>query len=101
MKKRIITEKLMADFELELKSDEKSGNTIEKYLRDVRCFERFAGESTIDKALALEYKAHLEKGYALASANSMLAAINSFFKFVGYHCRRYCLPCCTLYQCFR
>ncbi len=85
MKKRIITEKLITDFELELRNDEKSGNTIEKYLRDVGCFAAFAGERTIDKALVLEYKAQLEKGYALASANSMLAAINSFFKFVGWY----------------
>ncbi len=35
MKKRIITEKLIADFELELRNDEKSGNTTQKYLRDV------------------------------------------------------------------
>lgn len=85
MKKRIITEKLITDFELELKNDEKSDNTIEKYLRDVRCFTTFAGNHTIDKPLVLEYKAQLEKDYALTSANSMLAAINSFFKFVGWY----------------
>ncbi len=85
MKKRIITEKLIKDFELELRNDEKSGNTIEKYLRDVGCFATFARERTIDKALVLEYKVQLEREYALASANSMLAAINSFFKFVGWY----------------
>ncbi len=85
MKKRFITEKLIADFEVELRNDEKSDNTIEKYLRDVGCFSTFAGEGIIDKALVLEYKAQIEKEYALASANSMLAAINSFFKFVGWY----------------
>ncbi len=85
MKKRFITSKMITDFEVELRNDEKSNNTIEKYLRDVGGFATFAGKSTIDKALVLEYKAHLEKGYALASANSMLAAINSFFKFVGWY----------------
>ncbi len=85
MKKRIITEKLIADFEIELRNDEKSGNTIEKYLRDVRCFADFINGNVIDKASVLEYKAQLEKEYALASANSMLAAINSFFKFVGWY----------------
>ncbi len=85
MKKRFITSKMITDFETELRNDEKSSNTIEKYLRDVRCFATFAGESTIDKALVLEYKAQLEKEYALASVNSMLAAINSFFKFVGWY----------------
>ncbi len=85
MKKRFITSKMITDFETELRNDEKSSNTIEKYLRDVRCFATFTGEGAIDKALVLEYKAQLEKGYALASANSMLAAINSFFKFVGWY----------------
>ncbi len=85
MKKRIITEKLIADFELELRNDEKSNNTIEKYLRDVRCFATFAGGCTVDKTLVLEYKAQLEKDYALSSANSILAAMNSFFKFVGWY----------------
>ncbi len=84
MKKRFITEKMIKNFEVELKNDEKSNNTIEKYLRDVRCFTEFANDRYIDKALVLEYKAQLEKDYALASANSMLAAINSFFKFVGW-----------------
>ena len=85
MKKRFITSKMITDFELELRNDEKSNNTIEKYLRDVGCFSIFAGGCTVDKALVLEYKAQLEKEYALASANSMLAAINSFFKFVGWY----------------
>ncbi len=85
MKKRLITGKLMADFELELRNDEKSGNTIEKYLRDIRCFSEFSNGRIVEKALVLEYKAYLEKEYSLASANSMLAAINSFFKFVGWY----------------
>ncbi len=85
MKKRFITSKMITNFEVELRNDEKSENTIEKYLRDVRCFAMFVGESTIDKSLVLEYKAQLEKNYALASANSMLAAINSLFKFVGWY----------------
>ncbi len=85
MKKRIITEKMIADFELELRNDEKSNNTIEKYLRDVRYFSQFTNDRCVDKTLVLEYKTQLEKGYALASANSMLAAINSFFKFVGWY----------------
>ncbi len=85
MKKRFITEKMIKNFEVELKNDEKSGNTIEKYLRDVGSFAEFANDRCVDKILVLEYKTQLEKEYALASANSMLAAINSFFKFVGWY----------------
>ncbi len=85
MKKRIITEKLIADFEVELRNDEKSSNTTQKYLRDVCCFSEFVNGRFVEKALVLEYKVYLEKEYALASANSMLAAINSFLKFVGWY----------------
>ncbi len=84
MKRRTITSKLLADFKASLYSDEKSTNTTEKYMRDVRMFAKFAEERSIDKPLVLEYKASLEKGYALTSANSMLAAVNSFFKFAGW-----------------
>ncbi len=85
MKKRFITSKMITDFEIELRNDEKSGNTIEKYLRDVRCFTGYVNGRIVEKALMLEYKTYLETEYALASANSMLAAINSFFKFVGWY----------------
>lgn len=85
MRKRIIAEKKITDFENQLRNDEKSDNTIEKYLRDIRCFSEFANGRIIEKALVLEYKAYLEREYALTSANSMLAAINSFFKFVGWY----------------
>jgi len=38
MKKRTITEKTIEDFRDHLHNEEKSGVTIEKYLRDVRAF---------------------------------------------------------------
>ena len=67
-----------------LKEDEKSKHTVEKYMRDVRCFQCFAEERGIDKVLTIEYKAFLEKEYATVSANSMIAALNSFLRFVGW-----------------
>lgn len=53
-------------------------------MRDTRCFAKFVDEQTIDKAMVLQYKSELVKEYAIASANSMLAAINTFFKFAGW-----------------
>ncbi len=85
MKRKIITSRFIKDFEIELRNDEKSDNTIEKYIRDVRAFETFANDNEITKTLVLEYKSRLEQKYELTSANSMLAAINSFFKFVGWY----------------
>ncbi len=85
MKKRIFLEKMITDFESKLRNDEKGEKTIEKYLRDIRCISEFANGRIVDKELVLEYKVYLGKEYALASANSMLAAINSFLKFVGWY----------------
>lgn len=84
MNKRIITAELLQSFEKMLINEERSSNTIEKYLRDIRCFADFINSMIIDKCLVLEYKAYLEHGFALTSANSMIAALNTFLKFAGW-----------------
>lgn len=84
MEQRKITKQMIAEFESELRNDEKSELTVEKYLRDVRRFIAFSSGKQIDKSLVLTYKAELEKEYAVASANSMIASINAFFRFAGW-----------------
>ncbi len=66
-----------------LYENEKSELTIEKYIRDIRKFEEFAKGRDLNKQLMLEYKASLEISYSLKSANSMIAALNSYLKFIG------------------
>lgn len=85
MEERAIEIKKMQAFELHLREEEKSAATVEKYMRDVRCFAEFAGESELSKQTVLEYKTRLGATYAVASANSMIAALNSFFRFCGWH----------------
>lgn len=85
---RIITNSLLGDFECYLRADEKSDNTIEKYLRDVRTFYAFTEDQTIAKTLVLEFKASLVKKYEITSANSMIAAVNTFLRFMGW------IDCC-------
>ena len=77
-----ITELLPA-FRVSLLEGEKSPATIEKYLRDVRRFAAFVGERAVDRQLVLEYKAAIAGEYAVSSANSMLASLGAFFRFVG------------------
>ena len=84
MGKNIQFDKII-EFELYLKNEEKSIATIEKYIRDVKCFAKFAGNSDISKQTILEYKKKLGESYAPASANSMIAALNSFLRFCGWH----------------
>lgn len=81
---RIIKNSMIGNFESHLRSDEKSENTIEKYLRDVKAFWEFAGEVEVSKAVVMEFKASLAQNYEVTSANSMIAAVNAFLRFVGW-----------------
>ncbi len=64
--------------------EEKSDNTIEKYLRDIHAFWKYVGEQIVTKELAIKYKENLlSDEYAVRSINSMIASLNSFFIFVG------------------
>ena len=72
-----------------LATEERSPGTIEKYLRDVRAFARWLDGAPVTKELATRWKEHLRsQGYAPATINSMLAAINGLFHFLGWdECR--------------
>lgn len=72
-------------FENFLRIEEKSKATVEKYLRDVRAFFDYTRKKQVDKSVVLSYKTLLKEKYAVASANSMLAALNAFFRFIGEH----------------
>ena len=85
MKKRTITNQTIKSFERHLIENEKAEATIQKYMRDVRCFADYCGEQLLSKTLILNYKAMLEQSYVIRSANSMLAALNAFFRFNGWH----------------
>ena len=77
--------KLILEFEKYLRQEEKSNITIEKYLRDVEKFSKFAGGKEVTKEIVIEYKKSLiESGYATRSINSMLASLNSFLTYAGY-----------------
>lgn len=81
---RTITNSMIGDFESYLRSDEKSDNTVEKYLRDVRAFAVFAESREISKSVVMEFKASLVEQYEITSANSMIAAMNAFLRFMGW-----------------
>ena len=81
---RIITDSIIGDFEYHLRLDEKSENTVEKYLRDVRAFFKFADARQICKSVVMEFKSSLIRSYKVTSANSMIAAVNAFLRFMGW-----------------
>ncbi len=85
MNERIITSKIIKDFKLYLYEEERSDNTIEKYMRDVRFFCEWLQNRSIDKSVVIEYKKELCKRYAVKSVNSMLSSVNAFFVFMGWY----------------
>ena len=85
MKGRILTETQIAAFAVYLKSEEKSENTVEKYIRDVRAFANYMGDIEVTKEKVIAYKNKLlSENYAVRSINSMLASINGLFSFLGW-----------------
>ena len=85
MKKRIVTNNTIQDFRIFLYENERSDNTIEKYMRDIRFFREWLQNRCIDKSVAIEYKKELCGKYAVKSVNSMLSSINAFFVFMGWY----------------
>lgn len=88
-KTQFLSEIHVSAFSLHMQKEEKSPITIQKYLRDIRIFREFIGEQPVTKERTVAYKQHLmDRGYAAASVNSMLAAVNSLMQFLGwYDCR--------------
>ena len=85
MKGHYLTNKEIEKFRNYLREEEKSVNTMEKYIRDVTAFSAFC-DGTITKDTVIAYKQNLiDSGYAVRSINSMLASINSLFSFLGWY----------------
>ncbi len=81
----ILNVEKMKEFEMHLLDEERSVKTVEKYLHDLRVLYAFTEGKALTKAKILEYKKRLLDSYAVTSANSMLAAINAFFRFCGWY----------------
>lgn len=81
---KIITNEIIKKFEQYLYAEERSENTIAKYLRDVRKFYDYVGDKALEKVDVLAYKKNLCEHYAPKSVNSMLSSINSLFLFMQW-----------------
>lgn len=88
MEKTRIEERDIERYGQYLIEQEKSPNTVKKYLRDIKAFAAFAGikEGTaakVTKQTVIDYKQRLTEKYTAASTNSMLTAVNVFLKYCG------------------
>lgn len=70
-------------FEDFLRWEEKSPATIEKYLRDVRCFCGGLADREITKEKVMEHKRDLTERFQAVTVNSHLTAVNRFLVFLG------------------
>ncbi len=84
MKIKRINSAVINRFEKHLIDEEKSKNTVDKYIRDVKMFSAYVGERDLSKEIAIDYKHYLQdNGYAVCSINSIIASINSLFIFIN------------------
>lgn len=82
---RSLNEEQLQAFGRYLRQKERAGGTVEKYLRDLRAFSRWLEGGPIAEESAAAWKEHLLKaGYAPTTINSMLAALQAFFRFMGW-----------------
>ena len=82
---RIITREIVSDFEKHLMTEEKALATLEKYIRDVRAFCNWLRGKNVDKQEILNYKEELCEKYSVASVNSIISALNTFFAFCDWN----------------
>lgn len=88
MEKRQLTVDHITAYGQYLRTEERSSGTIEKYLREIRAFNRWLGDRPITKECLHEWKEYLQENhYAPATINSMLAPLNSLFRFLGWDYR--------------
>ena len=85
MNQRTIEAKQIADFGRMLREEERSGGTIENYLRHVRMFSAWLENRCVSKELVAAWKERLlEKGYSPGTVNSMVVSLNRFLAFRGW-----------------
>ena len=84
-----VSQQQIAAYASSLIQEEKSPATVEKYLHDIRTFTVWLAGRAVTKELAAEWKASLvAAGFAPATINARLAALNSLFEFLGWQeCR--------------
>lgn len=84
MKARTLEIERIEEFSSYLVNEEKSKNTIEKYIRDAKALLVHMDGREITKESIIEYKKMLTDKYALRSVNSIIAAVNCLFSFLGW-----------------
>ncbi len=78
----ILSKDTIENYKKHLIDEEKSKDTIGKYIRDLTVFKNWLAEREISKGELLAYKESLTEKYAPASVNSVIASLNGFFAYI-------------------
>ncbi|MCB6194609.1 tyrosine-type recombinase/integrase [Blautia marasmi] len=81
---RLNETRLVRDYENYLVEEERSRNTITKYMHDLNSYFIFLQGEAVTKESLVCWKEKLMQTYLPASVNSMLAAVNGFLEWAGY-----------------
>ena len=89
MKNKMIDREQLIQFRRRLEEEERSGATVEKYLRGVEQFAAFLEGGAVTKAAAARWKERLlAEGQSPATVNGKLTALDRFLAFAGWEeCR--------------
>lgn len=80
---KMITKEMVEGYKRHLVEEEKSENTILKYIRDIEFFAEWLGDKHLEKVVVLEYKKLLTEKYVPSSVNSKLSSLNSFLNLIS------------------
>lgn len=80
-----IQKELVEGYRRKLVNEEKSKATIEKYMHDICVFWECMDGQAVTKERVIDYKERLLEQYAVSSVNSILAALNGFFKYLEWY----------------
>lgn len=79
-----ISSRELSAFSAHLRQEDRSSGTAGKYLHDCTGFALWLGDRALTPEAAAQWREHLlQKGYAPATVNSMLSAVNRLLKFLG------------------
>ena len=88
MNDHIMTAERLAAYGCYLKQEERAPATLEKYLRDIRAFAAWLGDSPVSREAVTGWKEYLlAQGRAPVTVNGALASLNGLFRFLGWDCR--------------
>ncbi len=68
-----------------LQEQERAKQTVQKYAHDLAALAAFLPDKGLNKERLIAWKEHLTAQYTAASINTMLAALNGFLAFMGWH----------------